>query len=134
MICLEMIGYYNDEKKSQHYPLNLLKLFYGGKGDYITVVRRFGGGKLARKFKHKFNKKKLIKTKNFTGPSKLQGIDFSDHLNYWGFDYSAVMITNTGFFRNENYHQESDELETLDIQRMSAVIQQTFNTLLKVAK
>jgi hypothetical protein len=134
MICLEMIGYFNDTKGSQRYPLGVLKLFYGSRGDYITCVRRFSGGKMARMFKHKFNNKKLIRTKSFTGPANLTGIDFSDHLNYWHFDYSAVMITNTGFFRNQNYHEETDKIETLDIDRMSAVILQTYQTVLQIAK
>lgn len=134
MICLEMIGYFSDERKSQSYPLGILKMFYGGKGNYITCVKKFGPGKMARKFNHKFKRDKLIRTKSFTGPAKLVGIDFSDHLNYWNFEYSAVMITNTGFFRNKNYHQETDKIETLDVARMSQVIQQTFQTLLKISQ
>jgi hypothetical protein len=133
MICLEMIGYFNDAKKSQEYPLKILKLFYGGKGDYITLVRKFGPGKMAKKFKRKFKKQKLIKTKKFTAPGSLPGIDFSDHLNYWNFKYSAVMITNTGFYRNKNYHEKTDVIETLDIQRMCAVIQQVYQTIQVIA-
>jgi hypothetical protein len=104
MICLEMIGYFNDEKKSQDYPLGILKMFYGGKGDYITVVSKFNRGKFARQYKRKIKRTKNIKTKAFQAPGKLPGIDFSDHLNYWKFGYSAVMITNTGFYRNKHYH------------------------------
>lgn len=129
MICLEMIGYFRDEKKSQQYPLGLLKMFYGGKGDYITVVQRFGNGKFGRKFKKQIKRKKTLKTKSFKGPAKLQGIDFSDHLNYWAFDYSAVMITNTGFFRNKNYHQTTDKMETLDLNRMALVIDELYLVL-----
>ena len=29
----------------------------------------------------------------------------SDHGNYWLAGYSAVMITDTSFFRNKNYHK-----------------------------
>ena len=65
-------------------------------------------------------------TKRFTAPSSLQGIDFSDHLNYWKFGYSAVMITDTAFFRNKNYHKSNDTIETLDIHRMSQVIDCTY--------
>ncbi|MEZ4924274.1 MAG: M28 family peptidase [Crocinitomicaceae bacterium] len=133
MVCLEMIGYFNDERNSQHYPLKILKLIYGGKGNYITLVKRTGSGKMPRKFKRKFKRNKQLKTKSFTGPSKLTGIDFSDHLNYWALDIEAVMITNTGFFRNKNYHQKTDKIETLDINRMCGVIQQTYNTLLKMS-
>ena len=133
MICLEMIGYFSNEKKSQRYPLGILKLFYGGKGDYITVVKKIGPGKMARKFKKQFNKKVLVKTKNFTAPAKLTGIDFSDHLNYWLFDYSAVMLTNTGFYRNPNYHEKTDTIESLDLNKMALVINQLFRSLVIIS-
>lgn len=133
MICLEMIGYFSDEKKSQKYPLGLLKLFYGNKGDFITVVTKFGRGKFASQYKRKMKRSDQIKTKFFQGPANLQGIDFSDHLNYWKFGYSAVLVTNTGFFRNGNYHRETDIIETLDIQRMAGVINSVYETVLKLA-
>jgi len=58
-------------------------------------------------------------------PSKIQGIDFSDHLNYWKFGYDTLMITNTAFYHNYNYHQTSDTMETLDIPKMMKVIDAT---------
>ena len=60
----------------------------------------------------------------------MQGIDFSDHLNYWKFGYSALMITDTAFFRNKNYHQKTDTLDTLDLPRMALVIDGVIETLL----
>lgn len=133
MICLEMIGYFNDEKGSQDYPLGFLKLFYGKRGDYITVVRKFSNGSFPRKFKRKMKKLEHIETKSFQAPGRLTGIDFSDHLNYWGFGFSAVMVTNTGFYRNKNYHQRSDKLETLDLTRMTGVVQSVYESLVKMA-
>jgi len=105
MICLEMIGYFNDSVGSQSYPLGILKPFYGSKGDFITVVQKFGSGRFSSKIKRLMKKQKLVKTKSFKAPKKLPGIDFSDHRNYWEFGYDAVMITNTAFYRNDNYHQ-----------------------------
>lgn len=133
MICLEMIGYFDDSKGSQHYPIGALKLIYGSKGDFITVVRKLKSGPFARKFKRKIKRKKAIEVKSFQGPESLQGIDFSDHLNYWHFGYSAVMITNTAFYRNKNYHHGTDELKTLDISKMTGVIQSVYLTLLDLA-
>jgi Zn-dependent M28 family amino/carboxypeptidase len=130
MFCLEMIGYFDDAKKSQDYPLNFLSMFYGNKGNYITLVNKFSKGKFSRKFNRKFKSQKLIKTKKFVAPAKLPGIDFSDHLNYWLFGYSALMITDTAFYRNKNYHQNTDTLETLDLLRMSKVIESVFETLI----
>lgn len=129
MICLEMIGYFNDAKGSQKYPLGLLRLFYGNKGDYITVVQKFNNGSFGRKVKKGMKQAGLIRTKSFKGPKKLPGIDFSDHQNYWKYDISAVMITNTAFYRNFHYHQTTDTMETLDLKRMGLVIDEVYLTL-----
>ncbi len=129
MICLEMIGYFNDSKKSQDYPVGILKLFYGSKADFITVVQKFGNGKFGRQVNRKMRKLDLIKTKSFKGPKALPGIDFSDHRNYWKFGYSSVMITNTAFYRNKNYHKATDKMETLNINKMSLVIDEVYLTV-----
>jgi hypothetical protein len=54
----------------------------------------------------------------------MTGVDFSDHLNYWNFDYEAVMITNTAFYRNKNYHKKGDKLETLNLKKIKLVIEE----------
>jgi hypothetical protein len=130
MISLEMIGYFKDEKKSQSYPLGLLSLIYGNKGNYITLVKKFNAGQFTRKFCRTFKSTKTIRTKKFAGPPALPGIDFSDHLNYWNFGFSALMLTDTSFFRNQNYHKSTDTMETLDIARMAKVIDGVVHTLL----
>jgi hypothetical protein len=129
MVCLEMIGYFRDEPHSQKYPISSLSMIYGNKGDYITLVRKAASGRFAHQFSDKFIDAKTIKTKEFVGFSWVQGIDYSDHLNYWKFGYSALMITDTSFFRNPNYHQPTDTMETLDLNRMSQVIDAVFSAL-----
>ncbi len=122
MVSLEMIGYFSDEKDSQSYPLKFLKLFYGNKGDYITLVRRMNKGGFTRSFCRKYKRADKVKTKLFTGPRSLPGIDFSDHRNYWNEGYDALMITDTAFYRNKNYHKTTDTVQTLDFVRMAKVI------------
>ncbi len=132
MISLEMIGYFSDEKNSQHYPLGILKLFYGTRGDFITVVQKFGAGKFARRYTRKMKRDSNLKVKSFKGTAALPGIDFSDHLNYWRYGYSAVMITDTSFYRNSNYHQPTDTIETLSITKMKEVVDAVFSALQKI--
>ena len=132
MISLEMIGYFKDQKKSQSYPIGLLSLIYGNKGNYITLVKKFGAGHFTHKFCRQFKSAKTIRTKKFTGPATMTGIDFSDHLNYWKFGFSAFMITDTSFYRNKNYHELTDTMETLDIYRMAKVIDGVFIALMTV--
>ena len=130
MFCLEMIGYFDDSKKSQDYPIGPLSLIYGNRGNYITLVNKFSKGQFSRTFNKQFKNQRLIKTKKFTAPAKMPGIDFSDHLNYWAFDFSALMLTDTAFFRNKNYHENTDTIETLDLLRMSKVIESVYNTII----
>ncbi|WP_300665230.1 M28 family peptidase [Fluviicola sp.] len=130
MICLEMIGYFKDEKRTQDYPIGFLKLFYGSRGNYITVVNKFSKGKAARKFTKKMDRFTTLPVKKFNGPKSLTGIDFSDHLNYWKMGYSACMVTDTAFYRNKNYHQKTDEMGTLNISKMASVINGIFLSIL----
>ncbi len=129
MICLETIGYFNEKSNSQAYPIKGMGLVYGNKGDFITVVQCNKNQPFSDTVKNLMKQQNLIKTKSFKGSSKLSGVDFSDHMNYWKFDYNAVMITNTAFYRNKNYHTDKDKLETLDIQKMSLVIEQLYMTI-----
>ncbi|MFM2048023.1 MAG: hypothetical protein RI955_569, partial [Bacteroidota bacterium] len=98
----------------------------------ITLVKKFGAGQFTRKFSRQFKATHLIKIKKFTAPTLLSGIDFSDHLNYWNFGFSALMITDTSFFRNKNYHESTDKMETLDIKRMAKVIDGVFEALIQI--
>jgi Zn-dependent M28 family amino/carboxypeptidase len=132
MISLEMIGYFSDDEHSQDYPLRFLKLFYGTKGNYITLVNRFNKGEFARSFTKSYSKNEHISTKKFTGPQSLTGIDFSDHMNYWNRGISALMLTDTAFYRNKNYHESGDTIESLDSYRMSKVIDALVETLLNL--
>ncbi len=133
MASVEMIGYFKDEEHSQDFPLGVLSWFYGNKGDFITLVKRFSGsGKFVKDFITNFKSSQQIKAETFPAPKFVSGVDFSDHFNYWKFGYSAMMITDTSFFRNKNYHESTDTLETLDIPRMTKVIDGIFMSLINL--
>ncbi|MEA2028316.1 MAG: M28 family peptidase [Campylobacterota bacterium] len=59
----------------------------------------------------------------------IAGIDFSDHRNYWKFDYPAVMITDTAFYRSKNYHTPNDTPDTLNYENMAKVTDGIFELL-----
>lgn len=50
------------------------------------------------------------------------GINFSDHRSYWAHDWPAMMITDTAFFRNLEYHKEGDTANRLDYRKMADVV------------
>jgi Zn-dependent M28 family amino/carboxypeptidase len=133
MVSLEMIGYFSEEKNSQDYPVGILKAIYGNTGNYITLVKKPAAGKFVRQFCRTFKNSRAIKTKTFTAPAWIPGIDFSDHLNYWNAGYPALMITDTAFFRNKNYHESSDILATLNVPKMALVLDGVFAALMDLA-
>ena len=48
--------------------------------------------------------------------------DASDHRNYWSRGWPAVMVTDTAYLRNPNYHTSGDLAETLDYTKMARVV------------
>jgi Zn-dependent M28 family amino/carboxypeptidase len=128
MISLEMIGYFSDKENSQEYPVSIMKWIYGNKGNFITIVQKSFCGKFAREFKKLSFRNNSIATKSFRIPSFFA--DQSDHKSYWKFGYSAVMVTNTAFYRNHNYHTKLDKLDSLDVPKMGLVIDGVFRTLM----
>ncbi|RAK69875.1 M28 family peptidase [Hymenobacter edaphi] len=132
MVALEMLGYYDDRPGSQHYPFGPLKLLYGGRGNYVTAVRKLGGGRFARHFSRHYDRGAQLPVKRFIGPAWLPGVDFSDHLNYWQFGYSALLLTDTAFYRNRNYHHATDSLEKLDLRRLALATDAVLAALLRL--
>jgi hypothetical protein len=49
-------------------------------------------------------------------------VDFSDHRSFWEIGAPAVMITDTAFYRNPNYHGLGDTAATLDFGRMAQLL------------
>jgi len=74
-----------------------------------------------------------LPVRSINAPSFIPGVDFSDQLNYWEAGYGAVMITDTAFYRNRNYHTEHDTAEKLDYKRMGMVVEGVFAAVVKTA-
>ena len=132
MVALEMLGYYDDRKGSQRYPFGPLKWIYGSRGNYVTVAQKFGNGRFGRQFARHYKAAALLPVKRFKAPAWLPGIDFSDHLNYWQFNYSAVLLTDTSFYRNQHYHEPTDTLDRLDLRRLGLAVDAVLAALLEL--
>ncbi|NQZ10835.1 MAG: M28 family peptidase [Algicola sp.] len=121
MISLEMIGFYSDEPNSQSFPMPLLNAFYPLTGNYIAVVGNMTSN-TARNLRITINQNTAVDAYSISAPSFITGVDFSDHRSYWHFDYDAVMVTDTAFFRNRAYHTAGDTFERLNYDKMAAVV------------
>lgn len=121
MICFDMVGYFTDEEDSQRYPVIFLDWFYPDAGNYISVVGNYSSSSLANQVADQLETSKLP-VESIKAPSWLTGVDFSDHRNYWKFDIPAVMITDTAFYRNANYHRKTDTPDTLNYESIKKVV------------
>ncbi len=122
MVCLEMIGYFSEEKGSQRYPVAAMNAIYPDKANFISVVGDLNQNQLVAHLKKYMLAGSTVDVQSLNAPASIPGVDFSDHLNYWANGYHAVMITNTSFYRNPHYHQESDTIDTLDFAKMAEVV------------
>ena len=129
MICLEMIGYFSDAPESQPFPSPELAKLYPHVGNFIIVV---GIGQ-HRAFNHKVHQLMSagsaidVQVISFPAGEGLAGL--SDHRNYWRFGYKALMINDTSFIRNPNYHTKNDTIDTLNFDKLTAVVNSTYKAV-----
>ncbi|MEM7620763.1 MAG: M28 family peptidase [Pseudomonadota bacterium] len=122
MVSIEMIGYFSDAPESQSYPLSFLKLFYPTTGNFIGVIGTSFDRSLVARAKRLMNTSERLPVYSINAPRFIPGVDLSDHRNFWHFNLPALMVTDTAFLRNPNYHQSTDTPDTLDYDRMSDVV------------
>jgi len=131
MVSLEMIGFFSQEP-IQTYPLPGMNFLYPKTGDYIGIVGNFHSSKHVSFFKKGIRRHSSINVRSLTAPEFFGGINLSDNYSFWHHGYKAIMITDTSFFRNRNYHQETDTIDTLDFGRMAEVVKGLYYSLLEL--
>ena len=131
MISLEMIGYFRREA-IQRYPLSGMRFFYPKTADFIGVVGNLRSSGYVSLIKRGIKKHSAIDAQSLTAPEYLGGIGLSDNSSFWRHGYRAVMVTDTSFFRNRNYHQETDTIDTLDFDSMAEVVKGLYYTLAEI--
>ncbi len=122
MICLEMIGYFNDDPDSQFFPLPFMKWIYPDRGNFITLVSNLQSRRFLKRVQTGFKKGSDLPVETLSSLSLVPGVDFSDHRSFWKWGYNALMVTDTAFYRNPHYHGPGDVPETLDYDRMADVV------------
>jgi Zn-dependent M28 family amino/carboxypeptidase len=121
MYSLEMLGYYSDEPGSQRHPPPL-QLFFPHRGDFIAFVGNPASGSLLRSSLRRFRETTAFPSEGIVSSSMIPGVELSDHASFWRNGFPAVLVSDTGPFRNDNYHLSSDTAATLDFERMARVI------------
>jgi hypothetical protein len=121
MISLETIGYYSNEKGSQHYPFPF-NFFYPDKADFIGFVGNTGSRRLVHQSIEIFRKNTLFPSEGIAAPDWIPGIDWSDNWSFNEEGYPALMITDTALFRYDSYHSHQDTPDKIHYEQMARVV------------
>ena len=126
MICLEMVGYTCNEPGCQNYPFPLMFMNYPNTGNFIGIVGNFRSRHFTRALHKSFRKNSELLVEKLTVPWSgylVPNVRLSDHASFWDHGYKAVMITDTAFYRNRNYHTGRDTMDKLDFGFMSQLVE-----------
>ena len=128
-IILEMVGYTSNE---QAYPMVLKWMGYPAKGNFIGIVGNRKSKKFGQSIFQSFKKNEQLPVETLFVPFNgriLPDTRLSDHSSFWDAGLPAVMITDTAFFRNPNYHTPQDTFDTLDYFFMAKLVKSLLITL-----
>ncbi len=123
MISLEMVGYADSRPGGQKYPVGLARL-YPDRGDFVGVIANWNSNALLSKFAAQMRRVPDLPVETLSIPGKgwlIPAVRLSDHSPFWDLGYPALMVTDTSFYRNPNYHAHSDTIDTLDLGFMARV-------------
>lgn len=134
MVCYEMIGYFSDEPGSQDSPRGFSQGLYPDRGNFIAVVGVDKHGNFNERFYRLMAADSEIDVRLASFPDGGGFTGMSDQSSYRAFGYKAVMINDTSFLRNKNYHKKSDTTSTLDFERMAQVISSAYNAVTGLGK
>lgn len=132
MMSVEMIGYYSDMPNSQHY-LFPLGWYYPDKANFIGFVGNLRSRAQVKQALNYFRDSALIPSEGAALLSWLPGVGWSDQWSFWKMGYPAIMVTDTAFFRYPYYHTDQDTPDKLDFDRMTTVVKELEEVVVRFA-
>lgn len=151
VICLESVGYFDEEPHSQRLPAGFSLLFPDltrtirereGRGDFLAAVHRGDTVSFLDAWTAAARQDGLdilgLHDRRWNGPGQrftrwanplLMDLDRSDHAPFWRAQVPSILITGTAPMRNARYHRVDDTPDTLDYNRMSALAQSLAHVL-----
>jgi len=121
-IVLEMVGY---TAPRQHYPYLARWPGYPAQGDFIGIIGNWRSLRFGWTVLKGFRENQSLPVRSLFLPFNgwiLPETRLSDHASFWDAGLPAVMVTDTAFFRNPNYHLPSDTIDTLDFTFMAELV------------
>ncbi len=121
-IILEMVGL---TIPKQHYPLFLRWAGYPDAGNFIGIVGNGASKPLGERVLRGMRKNPALPVESlfvWLNGWLIPDTRLSDHAPFWDKGFPALMITDTAFFRNPNYHGPNDTADTLDYAFMAELV------------
>jgi Peptidase family M28 len=137
MLCLEMVGFYTSELGVQRLPPGIprfLRWAFPRRGDFLAAVGNLRSWRLLRRFRRGFKRATRFPLFSIVLPELIHDIRRSDNSSFWDQGYPALMLTDTSYLRNANYHLATDTPETLDYERMAEVTMGVLGGVVELAK
>jgi Zn-dependent M28 family amino/carboxypeptidase len=131
-IILEMVGY---TAPRQHYPFLPRWPGYPDQGNFIGIIGNWCSLRFGHAVLKGFRKNKGLPAESLFLPFDgriLPETRSSDHASFWDAGLPALMVTDTAFFRNPNYHLPSDTIDTLDFTFMAELVKSLELALLEL--
>ncbi len=120
-IVLECVGYTRDEEGSQKIPPGV-PVTVPTVGNFLAVIGNQGSHALTMVVEQAMKSRIPVVPLVVPGNGELlPDTRRSDHTSFWEQGFPAVMLTDTANFRNPNYHQPTDTIETLNLDFMGQV-------------
>jgi Zn-dependent M28 family amino/carboxypeptidase len=132
MISLDMLGYGGWFVK-QEYPFEEMKKKYPSAGDFLSVAALPCYSREVFLFKKIFNHYSKNKIIEFVAPASVSGISLSDHNSFHKKGIPSIMVSDTGLYRNANYHTEKDTADTVNFRFLAENIVHIGHALLDLA-
>jgi hypothetical protein len=107
-------------------------------GDFIAIVGNEKSKELLEKVCQSFKTHiPQLPFESLVVPGNGEGMEevrLSDHSPFWDEGFPALMVTDTSFLRNPNYHLASDTMETLNFKFMQKVAIGICYSIIELAK
>ena len=121
-IVLECVGYASTEEGSQQTPPGV-PISVPSVGNFLAIIGNGASAELTGSVERAAKQHVPVIPLVVPGQGELlPDTRRSDHAAFWYYGYPAVMLTDTANYRNPNYHQPTDTVDTLNLVFMSQVI------------
>lgn len=151
VLCLDSVGYFDDEPGSQRIPAGFGIAFPQAaaairgaerRGDFLLAICRETSSGLTRRWEESSQAQGLrsvvVQDPRWAGRGQrftrwinplLMDFDRSDHAPFWRAGVPAVWVTDTAPLRNRLYHRAEDTADTLDYSRLAALVHALVQTM-----